>query len=65
MAKPLSMDLRERAVGQVLQGESVRVVAACLEHQPLERGEVVATVSGDGQCGAGQDGRLSSAKDHC
>jgi putative transposase len=34
MAKPLSMDLRERAVGRVLKGESVRVVAVALSISP-------------------------------
>ena len=34
MAKPLSMDLRERAVERVLRGESVRVVAVALGISP-------------------------------
>jgi len=34
MAKPLSMDLRERAVGRVVKGESVRAVADALSVSP-------------------------------
>ena len=34
MAKPLSMDLRERAVARLSAGESVRIVAAALSVAP-------------------------------
>ena len=34
MAKPYSMDLRERAVGRVVRGESVRVIAQALSVSP-------------------------------
>jgi Transposase and inactivated derivatives len=34
MAKPLSMDLRERALARLASGESVRVVAAALSVAP-------------------------------
>jgi transposase len=44
MARPYSMDLRERALARVQAGESVRVVGAGAEHQPFERGEMVAAV---------------------
>jgi putative transposase len=53
MAKPLSTDLRERAISRVEAGGSVRAVAASLSISPSC---VVKWISGDGQRRAGKDG---------
>ena len=47
--------LRERAISRIEAGGSVRAVAASLSISL--RGEMVATISGDGQRRAGKDGR--------
>jgi transposase len=55
MARPYSLDLRERAVARVAAGETVRSVAAVL--QVSVASVVVATLSGDGQRGRWPDAR--------
>jgi len=63
MAKPYSIDLRERAVGRVVRGGECSCDSAGIECQPIERGEVVATIPGDGECSTWSNGRQSPAED--
>jgi hypothetical protein len=62
MVRPLSMDLRERAVARIAAGESVRKVAGA-ERRAVERGEVDAKAAGDWQRRAWQDWRPCAAED--
>ena len=63
MAKPYSMDLRERAMRRVQAGEPVRQVAAALSLAPSTGVKWSLRQRGDGVGEAGQDGRTSAAAD--
>lgn len=58
MARPYSLDLRERVVARVAAGESCRAVAKVFKVS-VARGEVAAEVSRDRQCGCQADGRAA------
>ena len=61
MVRPLSNDLRERAVRAVESGESCHAVAARFARCGVVRCEVAPTLSCDRFGGAGQDGRAPQA----
>ena len=63
MARPISMDLRERAMERLDRGQTVREVAAALEVGAVERGEVVAAAAQDRQLRSGQARRQASPED--
>ena len=63
MVRPLSMDLRERAVARIAAGESVRKAAPGAERRAVERGEVDAKAAGGGQRRAWQNWRPCAAED--
>ena len=60
MARPYSLDLRERVVGSVASGESCRMVAALFRCQRCERCEVVAAGADDRKRGGQADGRQAA-----
>ena len=61
MARPYSMDLRERAVARVQAGESVRLIARALSLSPSSVVKWSQRFPGDGECCGREDGRPSAA----
>ena len=63
MSRPISMDLRERAMARLDRGETVRQVAAALLGGAVERGEVEPAAAADRERGGREDGRARAAED--
>ena len=59
MARAYSLDLRERVVAAVAAGETLPGGGGDVRGQRRERGEVVAAVPRDRQCGGAADGRAA------